>query len=112
MLLYPLGYKTMKLTRPEDVGSLVRQRRRDLNLTQAQLAKKLDATQKYISQLESGKPTVQLGGVLKVFRELGIDLIVNLETTSPSTVKPTVTEPDKRRRRKEPRISIDRLVDV
>jgi len=102
----------MKLTRPEDVGSLVRQRRRDLKLTQAQLAEKLDATQKYISQLESGKPTLQLGGVLKVFRELGIDLIVNLDNPSPSSIKPTETEPDKRRRRRGPRISIDRLVDA
>ena len=101
----------MKLTRPEDVGSLVRQRRRDLKLTQAQLAEKLDATQKYISRLEAGKPTVQLGGVLKVFRELGIDLIVHLDENV-ATVKPPATEPEKRRRRREPRISIDGLVDA
>jgi y4mF family transcriptional regulator len=101
----------MKLTRPEDVGSLVRQRRLDLKLTQAQLAEKLDATQKYISRLEAGKPTVQLGGVLKVFRELGINLIVDLHENVPAE-KPPAIEPNKRRRRREPRISIDRLVDA
>jgi transcriptional regulator with XRE-family HTH domain len=110
MPLCPFGYRHMKLTRPEDVGSLVRQRRRDLKLTQAQLAEKLDATQKYISRLESGKPNLQLSGVLKVFRELGIDLIVNLDENA--TAKPPRTEPNKRRRRREPRISIDRLVDA
>jgi y4mF family transcriptional regulator len=100
----------MKITRPQDVGSLVRQRRLDLKLTQAQLAEKLDATQKYISSLEAGKPTLQLGGVLKVLRELGINLIVDIENVS--TEKPPATELGKRRRRREPRISIDRLVDV
>jgi HTH-type transcriptional regulator / antitoxin HipB len=100
----------MKITRPEDVGSLVRQRRLDLQLTQAQLAEKLDATQKYISRLEAGKPTVQLGGVLKVFRELGIDLLVDLDNIPAK--KSSTTEPDKKRRRKEPRISVDRLVDA
>ncbi len=101
----------MKLTRPEDVGSLVRQRRLDLKLTQAQLAEKLDATQKYISRLEAGKPTLQLGGVLKVLRELGIDLIVDLHENIPAG-KPPTAEPNKRRRRRKPPISIDRLVDA
>jgi transcriptional regulator with XRE-family HTH domain len=102
----------MKLTRPEDVGSLVRQRRLDLKLTQTQLAEKLDATQKYISRLEAGKSTLQLGGVLKVFRELGIDLIVDLGVDT-SIAEPPTVKPDKgRRRRKGPHISIDRLVDA
>jgi HTH-type transcriptional regulator / antitoxin HipB len=106
-----LGIRSMKITRPEDVGSLVRQRRLDLKLTQAQLAEKLDATQKYISRLEAGKPTLQLGGVLKVFRELGIDLIVDLDENIPAEKLP-ITEPNKGRRRRRPRINIDRLVDA
>jgi HTH-type transcriptional regulator / antitoxin HipB len=100
----------MKVTRPEDVGSLIRQRRLDLKLTQAQLAERLDATQKYISRLEAGKPTVQLGGVLKVFRELGIGLLVDFDNVS--SEGPPTAEPDRKRRNRGPRFSIDRLVDA
>lgn len=68
----------MVINRPEDIGALVRDRRKALRLSQADLANRLQVSQRYISHLESGKPTLQLGLVLRVLRELSVDLTVEL----------------------------------
>jgi y4mF family transcriptional regulator len=96
----------MLITRPEDVGALVRDRRRQLKLSQTDLAQRLHVSQRYISHLERGKPTLQLGLVIRVLRELGVVLQVN-DPSSPSPRR----QPAKQSGRKRPTIDIDRLVD-
>jgi HTH-type transcriptional regulator/antitoxin HipB len=91
----------MIINRPEDIGALVRDRRKTLSLSQAELAKRLQVSQRYISHLEGGKPTLQLGLVLRVLRELGIDLSVGFPAKT--------TQPRKRSKIKP--IDIDSLVD-
>jgi HTH-type transcriptional regulator / antitoxin HipB len=91
----------MKINRTEDVGALVRDRRRALKLTQTQLALKLGVSQRYVSHLERGKSTLQLGLVLRVLHELGVSLLVDTGEGK---------KPEARNQRR-PKISIDRLVD-
>jgi HTH-type transcriptional regulator / antitoxin HipB len=95
----------MKITRPKDIGALVKDRRRALSLTQVQLAAKAGVSQRYITQLERGRDTLQLGHVLRVLRILAVDLLVEIPA-SPS--EPTRGKPRKSR---PPKISIDSLVD-
>ena len=59
---------------PEVLGPLIRSRRKELALTQTELADVAGTTLRFISELERGKPTAQLDGVLRVLAALGIRL--------------------------------------
>ncbi len=63
-----------KIDTPEKLGSLVRRRRRELSLTQTDLADVARTTLRFVSELEGGKPTAQLDGILRVLAALGIEL--------------------------------------
>lgn len=57
-----------------DFGNLVRARRREAGLSQRDLAAVADTGERFIVELEAGKPTCQLGKALAVARALGIVL--------------------------------------
>jgi y4mF family transcriptional regulator len=58
--------------RPGDLGSLVRKERKASGLTQAELALTSGTGMRFISDLENGKPTCQIGKILTVLETLGI----------------------------------------
>jgi HTH-type transcriptional regulator/antitoxin HipB len=64
----------MRVRTAAEFGLLIREARIDLGMTQAALAARLGSTQTWISEIENGKPTAQLGLVLKVMDFLGIAL--------------------------------------
>jgi len=68
----------MALT-PEDLGRLVKKERKAMGLTQAELALTSGTGMRFISDLENGKPTCQIGKTLTVLKTLGI----RLTTSSP-----------------------------
>lgn len=90
----------MKLTRPADIGALVRDYRRARKLRQADLAARLQVSPKFLSQLENGKPTIQIGLALRVLRDLGIGLLAE---------PPAERTPPARQTRR--RFSINEVVD-
>ena len=53
------------------VGAALRARRKQLKLTQLDLAELADVSVRFLSDLESGKPSVQLGKVMAVAHTLG-----------------------------------------
>lgn len=57
-----------------DLGKLVRERRRELGLHQADLAALCGVGRRFLSELERGKGTVRLDMALAVARECGLDL--------------------------------------
>lgn len=57
-----------------DLGAFVRLRRQDMNLTQQELADAAGTGRRFISELEAGKATLEIGKVIHVCRYLGIDL--------------------------------------
>ncbi|MGH7013403.1 MAG: helix-turn-helix transcriptional regulator [Stellaceae bacterium] len=63
-----------KLDSPSDIGELIRHRRRDMGLTQVALADLTAVSHKFINEVEQGKPTAEIGKVIKVLQMLGIDL--------------------------------------
>lgn len=60
---------------PAALGQALRQARKDLGLTQPQLALASGVGVRFIVDLESGKPTIQLGRTLQVIDALGAELI-------------------------------------
>jgi y4mF family transcriptional regulator len=62
----------------EVLGSLIRARRNELELNQTELADVAGTTLRFISELERGKQTAQLDGVLRVLAALGIRLEATL----------------------------------
>jgi len=63
---------------PEEIGKLVRKQRKALGLTQADLALTSGTGMRFISDLENGKPTCQLGKTLIVLKTLGLRLEIFL----------------------------------
>jgi HTH-type transcriptional regulator/antitoxin HipB len=59
-----------------DLAAVVRGRRRDIGLSQAELAARAGVSRKWIYQFEAGKPTAELGLILRVLDALGLVLDV------------------------------------
>jgi HTH-type transcriptional regulator/antitoxin HipB len=59
---------------PPELGELIRRRRRQLGLTQTEVAEVADTNLRFVSELERGKPTARLENVLRVLAALGIEL--------------------------------------
>ncbi|MBO4440261.1 MAG: helix-turn-helix transcriptional regulator [Spirochaetaceae bacterium] len=73
----------MKILSVDSISKLVRQRRIDLGLTQAETAAMCNVGIRFFSELENGKTTLQIGKVLHCFEMLGINLhAVNRENDS------------------------------
>jgi len=62
---------------PEEIGKLVRRQRKGVGLTQADLALTSGTGMRFISDLENGKPTCQLGKTLIVLKTLGLRLNIS-----------------------------------
>jgi HTH-type transcriptional regulator / antitoxin HipB len=67
---------TDRIQNPEALGAQVRKRRTDLHLTQEELAAVACVTPRLLSEVERGKATAQLDGVLRILAALGLDLFV------------------------------------
>jgi y4mF family transcriptional regulator len=66
----------MKVRSVRDLAAAVRGRRRDLSLSQAELAVRAGVSRKWIYQFEGGKPTAELRLILRVLDALGLVLDV------------------------------------
>ena len=73
IILY-LPNSKMLVKTARELSHLIRDRRKRLLLTQAQLAKAVGASRKWIIDLEAGKPTTDLSLVLRTIRALGVEL--------------------------------------
>lgn len=56
-------------------GNMLRERRKELNLTQKQIADKIGREQSYIARVEQGKADIQLSSFFRIAAVLGIQLI-------------------------------------
>lgn len=65
------------VTTPKELGELLRKKRKTQNLTQGQVAEYCGVSVKFISEVERGKETAEIGKVLYLLKMLGIDLVVD-----------------------------------
>lgn len=61
---------------PDDLGRAIRIRRKEQKATQAEFASLCGVGVRFISDLENGKPTVELGKALQVLKCLGLELSI------------------------------------
>jgi HTH-type transcriptional regulator/antitoxin HipB len=69
----------MRIASAQDLGHYVRERRRKLDLTQAQLASRAKVSRRWLSDLEAGKETAEFGLVLRTLHTLGVIVDVQPE---------------------------------
>jgi HTH-type transcriptional regulator/antitoxin HipB len=74
----------MLLRTTRDIGALIRQRRRELNLDQRTLADRVGVSRQWIIEAEAGKPRIELALVLRTLDALG----VRLTTDEPKKARP------------------------
>lgn len=75
--IIPIG-KTVELIKtPEELGKLIRERRKAAKLTQKKVAALAGIGVRFLSELERGKPTSHLGKTLKVVQLLGLEVHIN-----------------------------------
>ena len=68
-----------------DIGALVRKKRIELGMTQSQLADISGNGTRFISELENGKPTMQIGKVLDMLHILGFDISISMRGSADET---------------------------
>lgn len=66
-----------------ELGMRVRERRKELGMSQTMLAERVRTTRQWISYLERGKRTTEVGMVLDTLRALG--LFVDVRTRDPKS---------------------------
>jgi len=66
-----------KILETIDIGLLIKSKRNDLKMTQPQLADISGSGVRFISDLENGKPTMQIGKVINILHVLGCDLFIS-----------------------------------
>ncbi len=99
----------MHVRTAKDIGLLVRERRKQLGLTQGQLAERLGTGRPWVVQVEGGKATAQLGMVLAALRELDIDLHVEVPAAAAGTARAKKSVAKPRRRAASP-VDLDRII--
>lgn len=58
----------------ETLGAFVRTQRKERRLTQLEVAELADVSDRFLRELEHGKPTAEIGKVMEVLAVLGYDL--------------------------------------
>ena len=66
----------MKIIDAKSLGKAIRDRRKELNYTQTYLSEFTGFSVCFISDLERGKPTVELEKTLKIINILGLDILI------------------------------------
>lgn len=74
----------MQISTPAELGAVIRVRRKALGLSQADLARRLPASQKWLSEVENGKVSAEIGQVMRLLSLLGITLTAGIEAKAPA----------------------------
>ncbi len=80
----------MLIRTPADLGAVIRDRRKQLCLGQAELAEKISASRQWVVAIERGHSRAELGLVLRTLDSLGI----RLETRDKDVTPKTPSSPD------------------
>ncbi len=60
----------------QSLGSAIRQHRKSMGLSQLNAAGLCGVGERFLSELERGKPTAEIGKVLQVLNRLGLRLVL------------------------------------
>jgi HTH-type transcriptional regulator/antitoxin HipB len=76
----------MRIREVDDIGPVARQRRRDLELSQAEVARRAGVTRQWLVRFEQGNADVTLGKAFAVLRALGLAMRLNPSTDSAASI--------------------------
>ena len=68
----------MKITDTASLGNAIRSRRKELNYTQGYISEITGLSVSFLSDLENGKPTAEIGKTIEVINLLGLDILVEV----------------------------------
>jgi len=71
-----------KVENPKEIGHLIRQRRKEAGLTLQDAAGMAGVGVRFLSELERGKATLQIGLAMEVLQLFGLELHVRPRTES------------------------------
>ena len=77
-------YEYTFISLPDDVGRIVRQERKEQGLSQTELGLRSGCSQRFISELERGKQTVEMAKVLAVLESLGLEIAIGRQSAERS----------------------------
>jgi y4mF family transcriptional regulator len=80
----------MLIRTPADLGAAIRDRRRQLRLDQATLAKRIGVSRQWVIGIERGRARAELGLVLRALDALGIRLDTGTRESRQHAALPTV----------------------
>jgi HTH-type transcriptional regulator/antitoxin HipB len=86
----PIG--DMRVRTPKDIGAIIRQRRRELGLSQLEVAERVSVSRQWVVDVERGKPRAELGLVLRTLDVLEVRLRTE-ERAPPTPAAPSPTAP-------------------
>ena len=66
----------MKITDTASLGNAIRSRRKELNYTQGYISEITGLSVSFLSDLENGKLTCEIGKTIEVINLLGLDILV------------------------------------
>lgn len=66
----------MKITDAASLGNAIRLRRKELKYTQGYISEITGLSVSFLSDLENGKPTCEIGKTIEVINLLGLDILV------------------------------------
>lgn len=73
------GSNKLYITDQKQIGEILKKRRKQLNITQKQLADLTDLSFNGISRVESGNNEIKISTLLKLAKFLGLEIIIELE---------------------------------
>jgi HTH-type transcriptional regulator / antitoxin HipB len=80
----------MLIRTPADLGAVIRDRRKELGLDQATLAKRIGTSRQWVIGVERGRLRAELGLVLRALDALGINLSTGTTGTGKAAPVPNV----------------------
>lgn len=66
----------MRIQSVKELGEAIRKRRKKLRVTQTELAASAGVGLMFVSMLENGKRTSEVGKVIQVIETLGLDVLI------------------------------------
>lgn len=85
------GRCAMTIRTPRDLGLIIRDRRHTKGLGQQELARRIGVRRQWVINMEKGKPTAEVGLILKALLTLGLAVDVSEDW---ARSKPTKGQPD------------------
>lgn len=71
--------RTDKITSPEILGHTLQRARQARGLSQRELARRLGTSQRYIWEIEAGKPSILMTRLFAVLHETGTELTATID---------------------------------